>query len=807
MMQKLPILLFIIFPVLLFAQAKDIPNYIVSGFISDAQTGEALKGVNVYSDSLSLGTTTNSFGFYSLNLPKGVREITFSYVGYSTQSENVVLLYANQKLNISLNPTTSVFEEVVLIEKSKLVESTQMSVINVPTAQIKTMPALLGEVDVLKSIQLLPGVQSGSEGSSGFYVRGGGADQNLILLDGVPVYNASHLFGFFSVFNVDAIKNIKLTKGGFPARFGGRLSSVLEIDMKEGNMKKFQGEASIGLISSKLTLESPIVKDKISFIISARRTYVDLLLNLFQGQTNDAVYGDGEAAGSKGHGTTGGYYFYDLNAKLNYKISSKDRIYLSGYFGDDIFDLNFTGTGQNELDAEVFDFGLGWGNQTASLRWNHLFSDNLFSNTTITYSRYAFNVDQAFASSENSFSFGYISGVEDLNAKIDFEFYPHSNHTIQFGASYTSHDFFPGRLSVSFENTDSLINSVIGQDTVFIFSEDIFAHDSYIYIQDEFSYGERLKINLGTHLASFYTRQKNYLRLQPRLSGRYLLNNKQSVKLSFAQMQQNLHLLTNSSIGLPTDIWVPATDSVKPQQSSQVAIGFNNLFDLKDFHFFLDGKYELSFEVYYKKMNHLIAYKEGASFWDTQGWESSVETEGEGRSYGLEIFMQKKSGKTTGWIGYTLSWTDRRFENINFGQWYPYKYDRRHDISIVLAHVFNDKIDIGCTWVYGTGNAITFPQATYEGLSSPFENNNMQNFEYFGGRNSSRMNPYHRLDFGVNFHKKKKYYDRTISLSVYNIYNRKNPFFIYLDDEESQTVARQVSLFPIIPTLTYNIKF
>ena len=745
--------------------------YTISGYIEDASSGESLIGVNVYSKSLSVGTTTNNFGFYSLTVPEGEFDINFSFIGYSDYTKNL-LIKTDLELNTRLVLSSEIIKEVILTDQISNVEQTQTSVISVPVIQIKSMPALLGEIDVLKSIQLLPGVQSGSEGSSGFYVRGGGPDQNLILLDGVPVYNASHLFGFFSVFNIDAIKNVKLTKGGFPARFGGRLSSVLEIDMKEGNMKEFKGEGSIGLISSKLALEGPIVKDKASFMISGRRTYADLLLNLFQ-PSPDA---------------TGGYYFYDLNAKLNYKISNTDRIYLSGYFGDDIFGLNFNETGDDE-----FIFGLGWGNKTTAFRWNHVFNNKLFSNTTLTYSRYSFDIDQGFSSSDSNFEFSYISGLRDFGAKIDFEYSLNPNHSFKFGYSHTYHDFFPGELSLDFNYDETDI------DTVFQFSDDLQAHDLFLYFEDEIKVNERLKMNLGTHLALFSIKDSTYLKLQPRFSARYLINEKWSLKASYAEMQQNLHLLTNSSVGLPTDIWVPATDSVKPQQSKQFALSINTNF--------LDGILEASIEGYYKKMDDLVSYKEGSSFWDAQSWESSVETGGEGKSYGLELFLQKKKGKTTGWIGYTLSWTYRRFNNINFGDWYSYKYDRRHDISIVLSHKFSDKIDIGATWVYGTGNAITFPQATYWSYPSGPQGQYIQTLDYYGERNSTRMNPYHRFDLGVNFHKQKKNYERTISLSIYNLYNRKNPFFVYLDEEPDQTVARQVSLFPIIPTLTYNIRF
>ena len=752
-------------------------NFTVSGFVEDSASGETLIGVNVYTNDLKFGTTTNSFGFFSLTIPKGDTDLIFSFVGYEDYLQKINLK-ENIKLTIDLVFSSQLIDEVTLESKASNVKSTQTSVISVPVKQIKSIPMLFGEVDILKSIQLLPGVQSGNEGTSGFYVRGGGPDQNLILLDGVPVYNSSHLFGFFSVFNADAIKNVRLTKGGFPARFGGRLSSVLEIDMKEGNMKKIKGEGSFGLISSKLAIEGPIVKDKVSFIVSGRRTYADLLLNSFNPADS---------------GIDGGYYFYDLNAKLNYKISDRDRIYLSGYFGDDIFGLNFTDF------SDEFDFGLGWGNKTATLRWNHLFNDKLFANTTLTYSRYAFNIDQGFNSGDYDLRFGYISGLKDFGTRVDFEYSPSPKHSFKFGSSYTYHDFFPGQLDLYLDNPNSE-SDFERIDTVFYFSQNLGANDMFFYVEDEINFSNRFKANFGLHAGFFSIRDKSYFKLQPRFSGRYLLNDNWSIKCSYAEMQQNLHLLTNSSVGLPTDIWVPSTDSVPPQQSRQFAISINTNF--------FNGKLEASIEGYYKTMNDLISYKEGTSFFDATGWESSIETGGMGRSYGLECFIQKSSGNTTGWIGYTLSWSDRKFDNINFGNWYPYKYDRRHDISFVMSHVFNDRFDIGATWVYGTGNAITFPLATYWSYEGGPNGDYIQTVEYYGNRNSSRMNPYHRFDFGINFHKQKKRYKRTWNLSIYNLYNRKNPFFVYLSqNDNNENVARQVSLFPIIPTITYSIKF
>ena len=761
----------------------------ISGYIEDAKTGERMVGVNVVAKEVSLGTTSNTYGFYSMTLPVSSYILEFSFIGYETFSISVDLS-EDAHYNVSLKTQSLELQEIVLTGEESIVKRTQSSVIDVPVQQIKSMPSLLGEVDVLKAIQLLPGVQSGSEGSSGFYVRGGGPDQNLILLDGVPVYNASHLFGFFSVFNADAIKNVRLTKGGFPARFGGRLSSVLEIDMKEGNTKTFEGEGSIGLIASKLTMQGPIVKDKASWIVSARRTYIDALAQPFIMASSD--------------GGRGGYYFYDLNAKVNYKISDNDRLYWSVYTGDDRFYAAFSDTYDGSSDD--YRFRLGWGNLTSSLRWNHLFNEKLFSNTTVTFSEYLFDIkmeeDYTYDTYNDEFEFRYFQGIRDWGLKMDFDYLPNPNHYVKFGMSDTYHTFLPGQMdlrAVQTEYDESI-------DTSFVFSERLYSHDAYVYLEDDIKFNDRFKANIGLHASLFKVGDKNYTSLQPRFSARYLIDENWSAKISYAEMQQNIHLLTNSNAGLPTDIWVPSTDLVKPQESSQIAAALTRTLD--------DGVYEISLEAYYKTMDNLITYKEGSSFMSFNDWQQTIETEGEGTSYGMELFIQKKKGKTSGWIGYTLSWTNRRFDQINFGDWYSYKYDRRHDISVVLSHEFSEEFDVGVTWVYGTGNAITFPQATYWSHEDASEYNN--EIEYYGERNGTRMDAYHRLDLGANFHKEKKNGIRTWSVGVYNAYNRRNPYFVYLgtqrqnfgmDGGSNQNVARQVSLFPFLPSVTYNFKF
>ena len=768
-------------------------KYTLSGFVSDQNNGENIIGVNIFCKDLKQGVASNTYGFYSLTLPKGEYEISFSYIGYENQIYNINLNKDIEK-DIAFKISSFSVGEIQVRGKANIVKQTQSSVIEIPIEQIRSIPALLGEVDIIKAIQLLPGVQS-SEGTSGFYVRGGGPDQNLILLDGVPVYNASHLGGIFSVFNADAIKSVRLTKGGFPARFGGRLSSVLQIDMKEGNLKKFKGDASIGLISSKFTLEGPITKDKTSFIISGRRTYIDLIVAPFLPSTTDLTL-----------------YFYDLNAKINHKISKKDRLYLSAYTGKDKLGVDFVENSTDEQSS--VNFGLGYGNITSTLRWNHLFTDKLFSNTTLTYSRYSFNTDFGVNSTYNSnngaeifdVNFGYLSGIEDLGARIDFDFIPNPNHEIKFGLSYTNHNFFPGETNLSINEISPDTSQNFSLDTILNFSGNTNADELYFYLEDNFKITNRLKANIGAHLGYYKTNRtssllNNNLSFQPRVSVRYLINDSWSLKGSYAEMTQNIHLLSNSSIGFPSDIWVPATDSVPSQTSKQWAGNISTEL--------ANGEYELSLEGYYKTMGNLITYKAGYSnLSSTESWENSVETNGKGESYGAELFLQKKKGKTTGWIGYTLSWTNRKFDNINFGNWYPYKFDRRHDFSLVLSHKFNNKWDAGLTWVYGTGNAITFPQAIYLGLpSGSTGNQNIDYIESYGDRNSTRLNAYHRLDFGLNKTKKTKRLTKILSIGAYNAYSRKNPFFAYLTYEQGNRVAKQVSLFPIIPSISYRIQF
>jgi len=771
-------------------------KFTISGYLSDGETGEKLIGASIYSKQTLLGTTTNVYGFFSLTLPADTYNIMFSYVGYASQNLKINLLQ-NEQINLELSSSIQLKTfEVTATQAEQIQERSQMSSIEIPMKSVTIIPSLLGERDILKVIQLLPGVQSGGEGTSGLYVRGGGPDQNLILLDGVPVYNASHLFGFFSVFNNDAINNVELIKGGFPASYGGRLSSVIDIRMKEGNQKEWHGTGSVGLVSSKLTVEGPLIKDKTSLIVSGRRTYIDLLARPIIKQQ----------ARKNGTDAVAGYYFYDINAKINHKFSDKSRLFLSTYIGKDRAYATFEDeyNYDNTRFVSKSESDLGWGNVTAAMRWNQVISKKVFSNTTFTYSKYQFGVgevldDETFepdTSYGELFEYSYNSSIEDFTGKIDFDIIPNPNHYIRVGLGDIYHTFRPG--VNAFRN--EIGNNQNDVDTSFGAAK-IFAHELFAYAEDDIKIGSRLKVNVGLHFSGFISHNTSYFSFQPRISGRFAINDNLSIKASYAEMAQFIHLLSNATIGLPTDLWVPSTDKVKPQNSQQVALGMAQT---------VRSKFEISVEGYYKTMQNLIEYKEGASFFSVgQNWDNQIEF-GQGNSYGAELLVQKKEGKTTGWIGYTLSWTNREFENLNFGNPYPYKYDRRHDISFVLVHQLNENIDMGVTWVYGTGNAVTLATSRFPSANSSNKENffsYFQDVQYFESRNDFRMPSYHRLDIGINFKKERKWGERTWSFGAYNAYSRQNPFYLFFENTGNQTVLKQVSLFPIIPFATYSFKF
>ncbi len=759
-------------------------NYTISGYVREDGSEESLIGANIVDAEKKLGSSTNAYGFYSITLPKDSVYLAVSYIGYKTEYYKLYL-DRNVQLNFFLKPSADLLGEVEVVAEDYIQEEVQMSTIDVPMKQIDKLPALMGERDVMKVIQLLPGVQSGNEGTSGIYVRGGGPDQNLILLDGVPVYNASHLFGFFSVFNSDATKSVKLTKGGFPARFGGRLSSVVEINMKDGSREKWGGSGTVGLIASRFMVEGPVVKGKSSLMLAARRTYIDLLIQPF------LVAANGEMAG---------YYFQDLNLKYNHDIGENSRIYASLYTGKDEFYYQYTFRDGTYLSRERA--GFDWGNITSALRYNYQVGSKGFLNITGTYSRYRYHLGyedlERYQGQEDIIGYRYFSQIQDLGLKADMDYRLSQKHFLRFGLNGTRHHFQPGAIQFQDGNLDSTILN----------SESIYTQDYFAYIEDEIKVNQRLSLNPGLHFTLYRVGETNYKSVQPRFSSRYLITEDLSVKASYAFMQQYLHLLTNSNVGLPTDLWVSSTEKIPPMNSHQVAAGVARML--------YEKRFEFSLETFYKRMTGLITYKNGAGFLNGGDWQERVETGGLGESYGAELFLQKKTGRLTGWIGYTLSWSNRHFPGtrVNNGNPYPYKFDRRHDLSFVCNYEHTEKLDFGLSWVYGTGNAITMPEGYFysENLQSPsFPYGTAYNIDY-GEKNGFRMEAYHRLDLSVNYTKPKKKGEAIWSFSVYNAYSRANPFFYnweteYSPDGQGRTYLAKLALFPLIPGVSWTRNF
>lgn len=762
--------------------------FTIKGYIKDSLSRESLIGATVTIKSLGKGISTNNYGFYSITIPEGKYELVCSYIGY-VPSQQQIELKSDIDLDIFLIAKASLSEEIIITSKQRdaNIKNAQMGKVELSMNKIRSLPMVFGEIDPLKALQLMPGIRNAGEGNSGLYVRGGGPDQNLILLDDAVVYNPGHLFGFFSVFNGDAIKNISLIKGGMPAQYGGRLSSVLDIAMKDGNMEKWQAEGGIGTISSRLALQGPIVKDKSALILSGRRTYIDILSKPFISKES-SFYGSG-------------YFFYDMNIKWNYRFSSKDRLYASGYFGRDVFDFINR--------KRSFNTNIPWGNSTATVRWNHVFNKKIFANTTIVFNDYKF----AFSGSQDNFNLTLSSGIRDLNFKMDFDYYLNTSHKLKYGAQYTYHRFQPSVISGKQDSIQFSPNN----------AQIKYAREIALYLQDDWDISKRVKINAGLRYSGFqqtgpykdfvsdnngnkldsiqYSRGQQvqyYGGLEPRFTLRYAFNDETSFKSAISRNIQYIHLVSNAGTTLPTDVWVPSTLNVKPQISWQYSTGL--------FKNFKDNLFETSLEVYYKKMFNQIEYKEGYT-------PSLVDPEkefvfGKGWSYGAELFINKARGKFTGWIGYTLSWTWRKFDLLNSGKKYPAKYDRRHDLSIVGIYEKNSKWKFSGVFVFATGNATTLPESfvVIEGLLT----------QQFSSINQYRLPSYHRFDLSATYIPKpssKNKLKTSWIFSIYNVYSRKNPFFIYFDqsgnvkENNLKVEARQVSLFPIIPSVTWNFKF
>tara|TARA_R110001592_G_scaffold140938_2_gene362109 strand:+ start:6147 stop:8504 length:2358 start_codon:yes stop_codon:yes gene_type:complete len=779
------LLFFLLFSTYIFSQEK----FTLSGTIKDNTDGEDLIGVTIFVKELpGVGTVTNLYGFYSITLPKGEYTFQYSYVGYKTIKFKANL-NQNIKNNIELSSGSTDLEVVEITgeKEGENIRSNEMSVEKINIKDISSIPVLFGENDILKVIQLLPGVKSAGEGNSGFFVRGGSSDQNLILLDGAPVYNASHLLGFFSVFNPDAIKDLSLYKGGIPAEHGGRLSSVVDIKMKEGNSKKYAVIGGIGTLSSRLTIEGPIVKDKSSFIVSGRRMYLDAFKGLSSNESiKNAIL-----------------YFYDLNMKANYQFNDKNRLFVSGYFGRDNFGI-------------ADRFGFNYGNATATLRWNHLYNDKVFSNTSFMFSNYDYEINIEAA------GFSINSRIQDFTLKQDLDFFWNENNKLKFGGSVVHHTFDPGKISSTGE--------AIGNTEI----ENRYGIESGLYVSNEQKFTDKWSATYGLRYSNFtqigpgefynynnkgqvtdtikYTENnavKSYNGIEPRLALNYVFNNSTSVKSSYNRMYQYLHLLSNSSGGNPTNSWLPTSNNIKPEIADQVVLGF--------FKNFKDNTYEFSIETYYKAMQNTIDYRTGAEI----TLNPTVEGEllyGKGRAYGVEFYLKRKKGLFTGWISYTFARTEVQFDNINRGNWYPAKQDRTHDLSVVLMYNLTERLKFSSTFVFYTGNAVTFPTGKYilDG----------QIINLYSDRNGSRFPNYHRLDVGLTLdgknykmvtnsttgekEKKDKKFHSSWNFSIYNVYNRENAYsfsFAPKEDDPIQTEITQTSLFKIVPAITYNFNF
>lgn len=760
------------------------PMFTISGRVIDGNSGETLIGATIAVLQTGIGTLTNEYGFYSLSVPANDSfDIEFSYVGFQSQRRKVFLVN-DLELNIELGGGIELEEVVVKANAFReQLQSTEMSVEQISTKEARAIPLVFGESDILKVIQLKPGIPSGSEGTTGLFVRGGGNDQNLIILDEAIVYNPNHLFGFFSTFNTDAVKDLKLYKGGFPAQYGGRLSSVIDVKLKEGNSKAFAGSGGLGLISSRLTLEGPIKKDESSFIVSGRRTYVDVFTRAIN-RANE---------GKEDFNPIPDYYFYDLNTKINFRLGKKDRLFVSGYFGRDVFGF----------EGDFFDFDFDWGNATGTLRWNHTFNPKLFANTTFTYSDYQYNIKNALT----GFSFNLGSNIQDANLKTDFYFVPNNRHTFRFGGNATYHRFTVGRLKAG--SDDGVVSFSAGQDYDGV--------ELGAYVSDEFVATSRLKLNAGLRFSGFSNDDQFYTGIEPRLAAIYEATDYVSIKGSYARMYQYLHLVANAGVALPTDIWYPSTKRIQPQRSDQVALGLS---------FIWQKNYLINIETYYKNLANQIEFVDGAEIFANDELEEEFAI-GRGDTYGLEWSIEKKEGKLTGWIGYTLALTQRgEFRTIvpeaSFAQegYFSPIYDRRHDLSVVTLYDISRRLSFTATFVYGSGDLRWLPTGRFS-----FQDVYGAGFEaivpIYEDRNNYRLPPYHRLDLGLVINFFPKWGKSDLTINVINAYDRRNTFFIYFEpvykemqdgqggivELPERIAAKQVSLFPILPSVTWNFQF
>lgn len=785
---------------------RKISRLTISGLITDAATGETLIGAGATSGKH--GTVSNSFGFYSLTIPgeKDRADVTFSYVGYLPKTLTIPA-GRDTTVHVRLVPGASLEEAVVTAPRESGIASTRMGAIEVPVAAVKSVPALFGEADVLKTIQLLPGVQGGTEGFSGLYVRGGGPDENLLLLDGIPLYHAEHMLGIFSVFQPEAVKKVTLYKGSFPARYGGRISGIVDVRTNDGNLYETHGSVGVSMIGEKLHIEGPVWKGKTSYSLSARGMHTLLLTPVI-----------------KLTGFDGNYFFYDLDAKFAHRFSGRDRLYFNVYHGLDKFHYResnkvFDGrTGQPFTDTQKL--GIRWGNTVAALRWNHVVGPRLFMNTTVAFNRYHMRMDSDMRTREikadgdtedSQVQFDYRSGMRDWVAKADFDYTPSSSHKFKFGAEYTFHTFVPETLTGY--GRQRVNESPQADTTLYMRSNSLQrGHEASLYAEDEIRLGSHLSLNPGLRATLFNTQGKTYWSIEPRLNAKVNFTEDWWAKASYSRMSQYVHLLSSTQITLPVDLWVPITRNIRPETADQFSLGL--------YFGGLPG-WNFSVEGYYKAIRNVLEYKEGAVFlFDSSGWESKVEA-GSGRAMGVELFIEKTTGKTTGWLGYTLAKSDRLFPSINHGQRFPYRYDRRHSVNLVVNHRFNEKFDISLAWNFASGGVTTLPERRIVASSPAGE---PRYVDLVSSRNNFRLPASHTLNLGFNFHRRHTRGESIWNLSVYNVYNHMNPTLVQKENNESvisryqadgpaewqlihEVRIKKITLLPIFPSIGYTRTF
>lgn len=794
----------------------------VSGFVRDAKSAESLIGASVYEANTRMGTASNNFGFFSLTLPAGDVTVLASYIGYGSRQFNLGELDKDTVLTIELTPTAAL-EEVVILGSSTSKQSvlnTQMGALEINQQTIRSTPTMFGEADIIKTLQLTPGVSSGTEGTAGMYVRGGNVDENLFLIDGNPVYQINHIGGIFSAFNSEAVSGMDFFKSGFPSRYGGRLSSVVDVHMKEGNMKEYHGSATLGLISGNLNLEGPIIKDRTSFNIALRRTWLDVLSAPAVAIANGITKKDGSRLRAR-------YAFHDLNLKVNHIFNDRSRMYFSLYNGNDVLKGGSTDFPDESYEGNFnydTDLSLRWGNIMATAGWTYVFNNRLFGKVSGVFTRYHSKLRSTIHNVEgnegdddyyDSFSENTTNtGIMDVGLRTSFDYLPASSHHIRFGGDYLVHRFQPEyNRSVAYDKSGSMPTEIGGE-----YANDLlWGHEAGVFAEDDWSLSKAVRVNAGLRFSLFNVQGKTYMGLEPRVSLRWLLDDNLSFKTSYSRMNQYVHLISNSFISLPTDAWMPVTRKLKPLVSDQVSAGF---------YYNLNKEYNFSVEGYYKTLDNLLEYRDGHTFTPSfLNWEEKL-TAGEGRSYGAEFMVRKETGRTTGWIGYGLSWSDRQFDELNKGERFPARFDNRHKLNIVVMHKISPKVEISAAWSYASGNHVTLSLENYEEYGNPGRNDYVGGYpydgtygtiDYFEGRNNYQLPAYHRLDLGIKIYRPKKKGRMGIwTISIYNVYSRMNPFMIYKKDKRVSDpnggykfvpVFKTVGIMPIIPSISYTYKF